>query len=172
MMYDVLISHRHLTTTDTCTNVTHPIVIAYLFVLIIRISLTGLSGIEHNLFLGILIRTNQGTTATGGYHLIPVEAQDTIRTERATHLAVKRTAESLGGILNYRNIILGSYGHDLVNLAGHTIKIDWDNRFRFPPCLIDTVSNRCLQKYRIHIPGILLAVHKYGCGTEVRHRMA
>ena len=73
MVCYVLIHHRHLAATDTRTNVTHPIIIAYTLMLVVGIGLTGLGSIEHYLTLGLFIRSNKGTATAGGYHHVTIE---------------------------------------------------------------------------------------------------
>ena len=121
MVCYVLIHHRHLAATDTRTNVTHAIVIAYLLMLIIRISLTCLCGIEHNLLLCLRIRTNQGTATAGGYHLVAIERQHTIFAKRTTNPSFVPTAETFRSILNHRNAILLRHSHYFIQLGWHTI---------------------------------------------------
>jgi len=71
MMSHMSISHRHLTTPDTRTNIRHPIIIPDPLMLVIRISLPSLRSVEHDLLLSLPVRTNQRTTTTGRNHLIP-----------------------------------------------------------------------------------------------------
>ncbi len=49
MMRNMIINHSHLSTAYTSTNVTHPVVIPNLLMLIVRITLPILSSIHHNL---------------------------------------------------------------------------------------------------------------------------
>ena len=48
MVFDVFVRHRHLAATDTGADVRHTIVVSNLFMLIVRIALSSLSGIPHN----------------------------------------------------------------------------------------------------------------------------
>ena len=121
MVCYVLIHHRHLAATDTGTNVTHPIVIAYTLVLVVGIGLTGLGGIEHNLFLDILIWANQSTATAGRYHLVAIEGKHAISAKSSEDLPVKLAAKAFGGILYNRNIIFICHRHDLIYLVRHSI---------------------------------------------------
>ena len=71
MMSHMSVSHRHLPTPDTRTNIRHPVIIPDPLMLVIRISLPSLRSVEHDLPLSLLIRTNQRTITTGRNHLIP-----------------------------------------------------------------------------------------------------
>ena len=62
MVGDMFIQHRHLATSDTGTDIRHTIVVADLFMLIIRIGLTGLRSIEHDLLFRFFVRTDQSPT--------------------------------------------------------------------------------------------------------------
>ena len=105
MVRYVLIHHRHLAATDTCTNVTHPIIIAYTLMLVVGIGLTGLGSIEHNLFLRLLIRANQSTATAGGYHLVAIERKHAVFAKSSEDLPVKLASKAFGGILYDRNTI-------------------------------------------------------------------
>ena len=62
MVGDMFIQHRHLATSDTGTDIRHTIVVADLLMLIIRIRLTGLRSIEHDLLFRFFVRTDQSPT--------------------------------------------------------------------------------------------------------------
>ena len=64
MMSHMSISHRHLTTPNTRTNIRHPVIIPDPLMLVIRISLPSLRSVEHDLPLSLPVRTNQRTTTT------------------------------------------------------------------------------------------------------------
>ena len=171
MVRYVFIHYCHLTATDSGTNVTHPIIIAYTFMLVVGIGLTGLGSIEHNLFLRLLIRANQSTATAGGYHLVAIERKHTIFAKSSENLPVKLASKAFGGILYDRNIIFICHRHNLVYLVGHPIQSHRNNRFGLSADLVDTVPDSLLQKKRVHVPSISLRIHKYRSGTEVGHRM-
>ena len=73
MMLDMRIKNSHLTSTDTCANIVHTVVVANGRMLIVRISIARLRSIPHNL-IGILrFATNEsatGTIAFKGRHIL------------------------------------------------------------------------------------------------------
>ena len=73
MMSNMLIENCHLTTTDTRTDIAHAIVIAYLLMLIVRITLTSLCSIEHHIVAGSLIWADKCTTTRSSNHLVAIE---------------------------------------------------------------------------------------------------
>ena len=83
---DVLVEHRHLSPTDTRTDIAHAIVVTDLLMLIIRVTLARLCRIEHHIIARFLIRTDQSPATRSGDHLVAIERQDTIGTECSAHL--------------------------------------------------------------------------------------
>ena len=160
MMRDMIIHHRHLSPTDTGTDVTHTIVISNLLMLIIRITLTILRGIHHNLAPMLLILSDERTTSRSSNHLVTVERQHAILSECAQHLSFILRPESLCSILHYRNTVFVRNLHDTVNLVRHTIQSHRHNRLWRLTRLCDTVFYSHLHQLRIHIPCLLLRIHK------------
>ena len=121
MMSHMSVSHRHLTTPDTRTNIRHPVIISDPLMLVIRISLPSLRSVEHDLPLSLPVRTNQRTTTTGRNHLIPIERQHPIFSKRTQHTSIITRAKTLRRILNDRNPIPISDRHNLIHLIRHPI---------------------------------------------------
>ena len=170
-MGDMLLQHRHLPPANPGANVRHPVVIPDLFMLVIGIRLTGLRRVKHNLLLRRRIRTDQGTAARGGDHLVAVERQDTVTAERTANFPIKPTAQAFRRILNHRNIIPVSHRHDLIDPGGHTIQVNRHDRLGFLARHPDPVLNCLFQENRIHIPSLRLRVDKDRCRSKVGHRM-
>ena len=139
--------------------------------LVVRIALTILCGIHHNLTPLILVGSNQCTTTRGGYHLIAVEAEDAILTESTQHLTVPATTKTLSSILHYRNTILVGNLHNAVNLIWHTIQSHRHNSRRLLARLGNTVLDSLLHQFRIHIPRILLRIHEHRCSPQICYRV-
>ena len=88
MVSDMFARNSHLSATNTCTNVTHAIVIADFLVQVVGLGFASLSGEEHDAFLRFFVGTNQSSTTTGGYHLVTVEAHDAKLTESTRHTSL------------------------------------------------------------------------------------
>ena len=73
MMGNMVIHYRHLATADTCTYITHSVIVTYLLVLVVGIALAILSGIHHDLPPLVFVSSNESTTAGCRYHFITVE---------------------------------------------------------------------------------------------------
>ena len=61
VMGNVVISHRHLSTTYTCADIAHPVVVTNLLVLVVGIAFTVLRDVHHNFPPFLLIIGNQCT---------------------------------------------------------------------------------------------------------------
>ena len=170
-MINMLLKHRHLSSSDTGTDIAHPVVIADMLMLIVRISLTCLSGIIHNLLLGCRIRTDQSPATRSRNHLISIKGQDSITAESSAHLSFVTAPHTFRSILNHRNLIFIGHRHDLIYLSGHTIQIYGYNRFRLFSRLFDTVQDGLFQQYRIHIPGFRLGIYKNRSGSQISYGM-
>ena len=171
VMVDMFLYHRHLSATDTCTNITHTIVVANGRMLIVRISITRLRGIPHDGILVLHALTNQGATTRSRNHLVPVETQHTELTESAQYPSVKLRAKALGSILHYRNIVTVGNFHNPFAIVRHTVESHRNNRLWLLSYLGDTVFYRLLQQHRVHIPSFRLRTHKHRLGTQISDRM-
>ena len=171
MMRDVVVHDRHLTTTDTSTDITHAIVVANLLMLIVGIALAILCGVHHNLAPSVFIRRDQGTSARGGNHLIAVETQNAEFAEGTQHLTLIARAEALCGILDDRNLIAIGNLHDAVYLIGHAIESHRYDGLGFLAGLCDSVNDRLLQQVGVHVPGIALRIDEYRRCAQIRNRM-
>ena len=87
VMGNVLVKHRHLPAPDTRADVAHAVVVAYHLVLVIRKSLTGLRGVEHDIVACRRVGAYQSPATRGGDHLVAVETQHAILAKRTTHLS-------------------------------------------------------------------------------------
>ena len=72
---DMLVEHGELSTADTRADITQPIVVSDLLMLIIGIALASLGSVEHHAVTRLSIRTDKCTTTGGSDHLIAIEAQ-------------------------------------------------------------------------------------------------
>lgn len=88
-MGNVFIYNRHLTTTDSGTDVRHTVVVTDCFVLIIRIALACLGSVLQDFASLVGIGADESTAAGGGYHLVAIERQHAVLTECAERLAVE-----------------------------------------------------------------------------------
>ena len=86
MMSKVVIYHRHLTTAYTGTDIGHTVVVTNFLMLIVRIALTVLRSVHHNLPPAILVRRNQRTATRSRNHLVAIERQHAVLTKRTKHL--------------------------------------------------------------------------------------
>ena len=161
MMSDMIIQNRHLSTTDTGTNITHSIIIPDCRMLIIRISIARLGSIPHHVvgFLGI--PADQSTTTRSRNHLVSVKAQYTELAKRTQYLTIKPATHTLGSILYNRNTIFIRDGTDLINPIRHAIQGHRDNRLRITACFLLPIQDSLFQKHRVHIPGFLFRTYKY-----------
>ena len=167
----MVIHHCHLAATYTCTNIAHAVVEAYLLVLIVRIALAILRGIHHNLAPFFFISCHQGTTARSGNHLVAIERQHSILAKCAQYLTFPTATETLSGIFNHGDVVAVSNLHNLINLVRHTVQCHWHDGFRLLSGLSNAVFNGLFQQFRVHVPGVLLAIDKHGRSTEVGNRM-
>ena len=161
MMGNMFVEDFHLSTTNACTDITHTIIVAHSFVMIVRISLSSLSSIPHDTIAGFAIRTDQRTSTRRGNDLVAIERQDTVTTKSTDDTPFELRAESLGSVLNYRNAITVGYGHDLVNSGRHTIEINRYNGLRLTSRQGYSVLNSMFKKLRIHIPRLAFGVDHY-----------
>ena len=171
MMFYVSVNDCHLPPSDSRTDITHPIVISYFLMLIIRITLPILRRIHHNLAPTLLIRCNQCPTPRGGNHLITIEAQHAIFPKRPQHLSFIPASESFRCILNHGYSIPISNLHNPFYLIRHPIQCHRHNRLRIATRLSLSVFNRHLEQFRVHIPRLFLRVHEHRRSPQIRYRM-
>jgi len=139
--------------------------------LIIRVRLSRLGSIEHDLLFRLLIRANQCSAAGSGNHLVPVKREYTIPSKRSANLSVVPAAQPFGGIFDNRNSILISNSHDFLNLCRHPVQINKDDRLRLLARLGNPVFYGLFQQYRIHIPSIGLRIHKNWNSPQISYWM-
>ena len=133
--------------------------------------ITSLRSVELCLLRLFLRTTDQSTSPGSRDHLVAIERESGQFTECATLPSVQFRTQSLRGILQYGDTITTRNIHDLVHLGRHTVKVDRDNSLRELTRLAQTVLYSLLEQYRIHIPGILLTVHKNRFGLQIRNRI-
>ena len=129
VMRQVVLHHRHLPTADTCADVGHPIIIADLLVLIVRIALAVLRSVHHDPAPLIIRRSDERAATGGGDHLVAVERQHAELSEGAAAAPGKFGAHGLGGVLNHGDVVLGGHLHDAVDLGGHAVEVGGDDGF-------------------------------------------
>ena len=139
--------------------------------LIVRIGVSRLGGVPHDLIGSLLGAANQRAAAGGRNHLVAVERQDTVLAKSAQHLPIETGAHAFGRILDHRNPILCTDGHDLVDSVWHPVQRHRHNRLRVPPGLLLPVDDCRLQQLRVHIPRLPFRAHEHRLGTQIRNRM-
>ena len=167
----MVIQHSHLPAADTCTDVRHSVVVSNLLVLVVRITLAVLRGVHHNLAPVLLILGDESAAARSSYHLVAVEREYAILTERTQHLTFVPRAEALGSILHHGDSEPVRNLHDAVGLVRHTIQRHRHDGRRLPARLGDTILDSQLQQLRVHVPRIRFRVNHHRRGAQVRNRM-
>lgn len=171
MMLDMRIENSHLAATDTCANIGHTIVVADGSMLVVRIGITRLCRIPHDLIGIFSIAANKSAAAGSRDHLVAVERQYAVLAESSENLAVKARTHALCGILDNLNTVFVCNSHDLVNLVRHTIESHWDNRLRIFARFFFSVNDCLFKKRRIHIPRLRLQTDKHRFCAEIGYRM-
>src|SRR3712207_52634 len=70
---NMLFKNSHLTTPDTCTDITHPVVETDSSMLIVRVCVTSLGCIPHDSVCILFVATNQRATTGSSDHLVTIE---------------------------------------------------------------------------------------------------
>ena len=122
--------------------------------------LARLRGIEHDFLFSLIIGANERTTATGGNHLVAVEAHDAIIAEGAAQLATITGTKGFGRIFDHRNLVAAGNLHDVIDSCGHTVEIYRDDGLGLATRLGDAVFDGILQQIGINIPCIGLTIDK------------
>ena len=167
----MIIEHLHLTTTNTCTHVTHTVVVTDFRMLIIRVRIARLSSVPHNIVCILLVTANQRTTTRSRNHLVAVERQHTKTTERTQHLTIEARTQPFGGILNHRNTILVCYRHNSLTVVRHTIECHRNYCLRILTYSRLALNDSFFQQLRIHIPSFSLRVDEHWLCTKISNRM-
>ena len=144
MVSNMCIKDSHLTTTNTCTHITHAVVVTNLRMLIIRIRIARLSCMPHDIIRILIASADQRTTTRGCNHLVAVERKHT-ETKGAQHLTIVTRAHSLCSILNHRNAILIGNDHNAFTIVRHAIERHRDYRLRIFARFLLTVNDSLLQ---------------------------
>ena len=167
MVGDVLVEDGHLATADAGADVGHAVVVADCLMLVIWVRFAGLGGIPEYAASFLLVGAYEGAAAGGGDHLVAVEGEHAEASERAEHLTVETRAETLGGILDYGNVVFFCHGHDLVNLIRHTVEGHRDDGLGFASGLFDAVGDGAVEQYGVDVPAIGFGVDEYRSGAKV-----
>ena len=160
MMFNMFVGHKHLSASDAGADITHAVVISYGSMLIIRISVTGLGSIPHDVIFAFDVVANQGAASRSSYHLVPVEAQHSEFSERAKDTSVPAGAEAFSSVFDDGNLVFLSNFHDTGAVVRHSIKCDGDDSLGFASRLGDTVFYCFFKQDRVHIPRVRLRVNK------------
>ena len=171
MMSDMCIQNSHLTTSDTCTYVWHTVVVTNLCMLVVGISITGLSCMPHHVVGIFPVLADESTTTRSSNHLIAIKWKDTKASKGTENPAVEARAHAFGCILNDWDIVFIGNCHNFFAIIWHTVKSYWDNCFRIFAGLLLTVKNRLLQEFRIHVPCFTFRVDEHWPGTKISDRM-
>ena len=171
VMSYMLFQYSHLSQTNPGTNITHPIVITYLLMLIVRVRFPCLRSVKHRGLFGFFIRHHQRTSPRGRDHLVPVKTQRPIHTESTTFLPLIFRSQRLCSILQYGNLILLGHGTNLVHLCRHPVQVYRNNCLRFPSGFCHPISYSFLQQYGVHVPSILFRIHKNSRCPQISHRI-
>ena len=170
-MRQMIIHHGHLSTSDTSADIRHTVVIPDLLMLIVRITLTILRSIHHDLAPVVFVLSNQRTAPRRCNHLIAIERQYAILTKRTQRLSLIARAKSFSRILYDGDTILIGNLHDTVSLVWHTVERYRHDSLRRLPSLGDTVFDSHLQQFRIHVPRIRLRIDQHRRSPQIRHRV-
>ena len=135
----VIPQHRHLSATDAGADIREAVVVSDGGMVVVRIGITRLGGIPHDLRRVRLRATDQRSSARGGDHLISIEREDTKPSEGAQHLTIIAGAHPLSSILHHGDAVLIRYRHDLIDPVGHTIERHGNDRLGVPSGLLLTV---------------------------------
>ena len=156
----MFVKHSHLPATYTGANVAQTIVVANLFVLIVRKGFARLSREKHHALLCRSVGANKCTAAGGSNHLVAIKTQYAKAAKRPDNLTFIARAQAFGSVFQDRNVVFRSHVHNLADLGRHTIKIYDDDSFGLPAGLRNTILYGTIQQFRIHIPSIPLRVNK------------
>lgn len=168
---DVLLEHRHLTAADARADVGHAVVVADFLVLVVRVCLSGLGGVEHDFLLALHVRADQRAAAGGGDHLVAVEREYAEAAESAADLSVEAAPEALGRVFDDGDAVFFADGEDFIDSSGHAIQINRNDGLGLPSGFCYSVLNRSFQQFRVHVPGIRFRIHEDRCGSEVADRV-
>ena len=160
MMSEMLLNHCHLSTPNSCADITHPIVITYLLMLIVRIALAILRRIHHHLAPMLLILSNQCSATRRCNHLITIKRQHAILTECTQHLPLVARTKALSRILHHGDPILIRNLHNAIRLIRHAIQCHRHDSLRIFSRLLLAVNDCLFQQLRIDIPSIRLRIHQ------------
>ena len=167
----MLIKDNHLSTSDTCTDVTHTIVVTHRLMMIVRICLTGLGGVPHHTVTSLHIRTDERTATRGGDHLVAIERQDAKISERTHDTSLIPGTKTLCRIFQHRDVVTGSDSQDLIDFGRHAIEIDGHDGLRLSSSQGNTVFDGLFEQLRIHVPGFCLGIDHDRRGTQILDRM-
>src|SRR5690554_148850 len=167
----MIVEHHHLATTNTCTNITHPIVIPNMRMLIVRSIITRLSSIKHRTLSLLLSRAHKRSSTRSSNHLITVKRQTSKLAKSTTPLSFIFRTQRLSRILQYRNLKLISDIHNLIHFSRHTIQMHRNNSLRLLTRLSNLIHNSLSKMHRRHIPSVRLTINKNRRSTQILNRI-
>src|SRR5690554_2370487 len=162
---------NHLPPANTGTDITHPVVITNIRMLIIVSIITSLCSIIESRFSLLLSTASQCTPSRSSNHLITVERQACKLTKRATFPALVLRSQRLCSILQYRNTILISDCHNLIHPSRHAIQMHRNNSLRFLARQFNPILNCYTEKIRRHIPCFYLTINKHRRSPQIPDRI-
>ena len=167
----VVVDYCHLSAAYTGADVTHAVVVAYGFMLIVGVRFAGLCGIPHDGVLILGIFAHQRAATGGGNHLVAVERQYSVLAECAEYLTGVARAEPFGSVLYYRNPVAVSNLHDTVYAIRHTVERHRNDGLRLAACLGYTVLDGLLKQVGVHVPRLSFRVDEHRRCTAVCDRV-
>ena len=108
----------------------------------------------------------QHTAAGGGDDLVAVKGQPAKLAKSAAFLSVVCRPQSLGGVLNQRDMMLTADGSDLIQFGGIAVQVYRDHRLRRTVQL-----KRTAQRGRIHVPCLALRVDEHRLCAAIDNRI-
>ena len=168
----VVVDNSHLSAAYTGADVAHAVVVANVFVLIVGVSLAGLSGEEHDFAFGIGIGADESTAAAGGNHLIAVEREHAVAAESATHLTAIAAAEALGCVFYYGNAVAVGHIHYFIEQGRHAVEVDRHNGFWGLTGALYAVDDGFFEQFGRDVPSERFAVDEHRGGAEIFNGVA
>ena len=165
------IQRLQLTPTNTRTNIAQTVVVANFRVLIVWRIIARLSRIKHRTPLLLSRGAHQSTPARSGHNLIAIKRQTSKLAKRATFPPLIFRPQSLGSILQHRNLKLGSNRQNLIHLRRHSIQMHRNYSLRQLPSHPQSILHSQSQMHGTHIPRLLLAIHKHRLSPQILNRI-
>ena len=162
----VLLEMQELASAYTGNDVAHAVVVAEFSMLVPRCCIPGLRGPLPGLLRCFLIIRQQHSPGTAGNDLVAVEGDDVVFAEAAGHLSLVYSTQRLCRVLNQHCTVLVADRLDFIQLRRCTVQVGNDDRLS-----LRIQFKALLQCFRIHVPGLILTVHKYSNALFIRNRI-